>query len=148
MSQTTAPSAEPTLDLIDSQSTNRQDDPSNEEFLAFSVKYSKSILSLKLSTTDTVSDLKAVLFSLTDVPPQRQKLMGLAKGKLPPDDISIGDIAFPTTSLKALNENGEKKVLIMLIGTPEADTFKDPTGKIKFREVSIQISATDGRGLS
>lgn len=32
-----------------------------------------------------VFDLKAALQSLTDVPPERQKILGLVKGKLPPD---------------------------------------------------------------
>ena len=33
-----------------------------------------------------IFDLKVVLFSMTDVPPERQKILGLVKGKLPPDD--------------------------------------------------------------
>jgi ubiquitin-like domain-containing CTD phosphatase 1 len=33
-----------------------------------------------------IFDLKAVLFSMTDVPPERQKILGLVKGRLPPDD--------------------------------------------------------------
>lgn len=33
-----------------------------------------------------IFDLKAVLFSMTDVPPDRQKILGLVKGRLPPDD--------------------------------------------------------------
>ena len=33
-----------------------------------------------------IFDLKAVIFSMTDVPPERQKILGLVKGKLPPDD--------------------------------------------------------------
>lgn len=34
----------------------------------------------------SVFDLKAMLQSLTDVPPERQKILGLVKGKLPPDE--------------------------------------------------------------
>lgn len=30
--------------------------------------------------------MKAALMSLTDVPPERQKILGLVKGKLPDDD--------------------------------------------------------------
>lgn len=37
------------------------------------------------STADRVFDLKAVLYNLTKVPPERQKILGLVKGKLPPD---------------------------------------------------------------
>jgi hypothetical protein len=33
-----------------------------------------------------IFDLKAALFSMTDVPPERQKILGLVKGKLPPED--------------------------------------------------------------
>ncbi len=33
-----------------------------------------------------IFDLKVVLFSMTDIPPERQKILGLVKGKLPPDD--------------------------------------------------------------
>lgn len=33
-----------------------------------------------------IFDLKAVLFSMTDVPPERQKILGLVKGRLPADD--------------------------------------------------------------
>lgn len=136
-SSTTAPSIEPTLDLVESAtSPSQSESESRDDFLSFSVKYSKSILSLRLSIEDSVSDLKAVLFSLTDVPPARQKIMGLAKGKLPLDETTIGHISLPSTSLKGKNENGERKVLIMLIGTPEADTFKDPSGKVQFKEVS------------
>ena len=32
-----------------------------------------------------VYDLKAKLFSLTNIPPERQKILGLVKGRLPPD---------------------------------------------------------------
>ena len=34
----------------------------------------------------SVYDLKAALMSLTNVPPERQKILGLVKGKLPTDD--------------------------------------------------------------
>lgn len=38
-----------------------------------------------------VFDLKAALQSLTDVPPDRQKIIGLVKGKLPSDDDRMYD---------------------------------------------------------
>ncbi len=37
-------------------------------------------------TSCRVFDLKIALFSLTNVPPERQKILGLVKGKLPPDE--------------------------------------------------------------
>ena len=36
-----------------------------------------------------VFDLKATLYSLTNVPPERQKILGLVKGKLPPDGEAV-----------------------------------------------------------
>lgn len=36
-----------------------------------------------------VYDIKALLQSLTDVPPVRQKILGLVKGKLPPDEETV-----------------------------------------------------------
>lgn len=37
----------------------------------------------------SVFDLKVALFSLTNVPPERQKILGLVKGKLPPDEAVV-----------------------------------------------------------
>jgi ubiquitin-like domain-containing CTD phosphatase 1 len=37
------------------------------------------------SFCERVFDLKGILHSLTKVPPERQKILGLVKGKLPPD---------------------------------------------------------------
>lgn len=34
---------------------------------------------------ERVFDLKGILYSLTKVPPERQKILGLVKGKLPLD---------------------------------------------------------------
>ncbi|GJJ12347.1 hypothetical protein Clacol_006588 [Clathrus columnatus] len=48
--------------------------------------------SVSLEKWDRVFDLKSALFELTNVPPERQKILGLVKGKLPPDDVCIGDI--------------------------------------------------------
>jgi len=41
---------------------------------------------LLISWHNRVYDLKAALSTLTTVPPERQKILGLVKGKLPPDD--------------------------------------------------------------
>lgn len=34
----------------------------------------------------SVYDLKSQLYNLTNVPPVRQKILGLVRGKLPPDE--------------------------------------------------------------
>jgi ubiquitin-like domain-containing CTD phosphatase 1 len=42
-----------------------------------------------------VFDLKAALEDLTTVPPDRQKIIGLVKGKLPPDQATMCEDIFP-----------------------------------------------------
>ena len=41
-----------------------------------------------------VFDLKAALENLTTVPPNRQKIIGLVKGKLPPDQATVCENIF------------------------------------------------------
>ncbi|EEB98506.1 hypothetical protein MPER_01970, partial [Moniliophthora perniciosa FA553] len=62
-----------------------------------------------------VFDLKAALYEKTQVAPERQKILGLVKGKLPPDQGRISD----------LNLTPGKK--FTLLGTPEGDEVKDPS---------------------
>lgn len=40
---------------------------------------------LEIADSDRVFDLKVALHALTKVPSDRQKILGLVKGKLPPD---------------------------------------------------------------
>ncbi|PWN87432.1 hypothetical protein FA10DRAFT_255879 [Acaromyces ingoldii] len=106
------------------------------EHYCFSAKYGKSLVEVRLAVDDTVADLKAILFSLTDVPADRQKLLGLTRGKLPADEAPIADLIFPPTSLRQSPhpQTGEKRISINLVGTPLDQTFKDP-------------DAVDGKGL-
>ncbi|KAI0032824.1 HAD-like domain-containing protein [Vararia minispora EC-137] len=77
--------------------------------------WSGKLFTLDIAESDRVHDLKAVLFSLTNVPPERQKILGLVKGKLPPEDARIGDLNL--VSGKKFN----------LVGTPEGAEIKDPS---------------------
>lgn len=70
---------------------------------------------LHIADSDRVFDLKTALYNLTKVPPERQKILGLVKGKLPPDQGRIADLRLIT---------GKK---FTLIGTPEGDEIKDPS---------------------
>lgn len=65
---------------------------------------------------------------MTDIPPERQKILGLVKGRLSTDDTLLGEVQYPPTSLRASPNptTGEKRVTITLIGTPLDQTFKDP----------------------
>jgi ubiquitin-like domain-containing CTD phosphatase 1 len=80
----------------------------------------------------SVFDLKAALESLTGVPQERQKIIGLVKGKLPPDQATI----------RQLNLVSGKK--FTLIGTPQGHEHKDPTQldlPDVFNDLDIDFSA-------
>lgn len=62
-----------------------------------------------------VYDLKAALLSLTNVPPERQKILGLVKGSLPPDQERLGNL------------NLAKVKKFTLIGQPEGQEVQDPS---------------------
>lgn len=83
--------------------------------------------------------MKATLYSLTNVPLERQKIIGLVRGKLPPDEDTMyvhlnltkddAQLGFVRRSLKLVD--GKK---FTLVGTPEGDGLKDPSSTaIKYR---------------
>jgi len=104
-----------------------RDSEADAKFISFTIKYQKLSLTCRLSEEDAVADLKAVLFSLTDVPTGRQKLLGLVKGALPSDQATLGSLAIPASSIKDKNGEGDRTVHFMLLGTPMEATFKDPS---------------------
>ncbi|BGP21677.1 hypothetical protein JCM10295v2_000552 [Rhodotorula toruloides] len=73
---------------------------------------------VKVVESDTVGDLKQLLWSLTSVPPERQKLVGLTKGKLPGDEEAVVKLG-----LGAGATMGNLKEF-MMIGTPEGEEAK------------------------
>ncbi|KAF8720582.1 hypothetical protein AX14_010924 [Amanita brunnescens Koide BX004] len=87
----------------------------DEHWITLQFTWSGKPFSLDVAESDRVFDLKAALQSLTDVPPERQKILGLVKGKLPPDQARI-------TDLKLIS--GKK---FTLVGTPEGAEIKDPS---------------------
>jgi ubiquitin-like domain-containing CTD phosphatase 1 len=64
-----------------------------------------------------VYDFRALIQSLTSVPPVRQKLIGLSKGKLSTD---LDAARFGTLGVK-------RGCKFTMIGTPEELSFKDPS---------------------
>jgi len=87
----------------------------SEKWISLSFTWSGRSFTLQIADSDRIFDLKAVLFSMTDVPPERQKILGLVKGRLPADDGRIGDIGLI---------NGKK---FQLVGTPQGRELKDPS---------------------
>jgi ubiquitin-like domain-containing CTD phosphatase 1 len=84
-----------------------------------------------------VFDLKDVLFKATKVPPERQKILGLSKGKLPADETRLyvhlhsrtwAHSPSPAISRDAMNLVDGRKFI--LVGTPQGDEFKDPSGSL------------------
>ncbi|KAG8812363.1 hypothetical protein FRC17_002059, partial [Serendipita sp. 399] len=60
-------------------------DSPEENWVSLKFTHSGKEYTVDLADSDRVFDLKALLDKLTDVPPERQKIIGLVKGKLPPD---------------------------------------------------------------
>lgn len=96
--------------------------------ICFRCRYSNFKHSVRLPSSETVGDLKALLYSLTDVPFERQKILGLTKGKLPSDDTLLGSLTFAPTSYKSKTSDGQDEVTVQLVGTPLSLSFKDLEG--------------------
>ena len=65
--------------------------------LQIGVKWGKEALEVEVDTSGTGLDLKTQLFSLTGVPPDRIKLMGLKGGKAVADDTPSGRAAWTSS---------------------------------------------------
>lgn len=85
-----------------------------EKWISLSFTWAGRSFTLDIAHSDRIFDLKAALFSMTDVPPERQKILGLVKGRLPPEDGRIGDLGLIS---------GKK---FTLVGTPQGHELKDP----------------------
>ncbi|KAJ9474761.1 hypothetical protein PHBOTO_004656 [Pseudozyma hubeiensis] len=127
-------------------------DASAAPMVAFSIKYQRTFLSARLAEDETVADLKAILFSMTDVPPESQKLLGMVKGKQPSDETLLGTIPYAPAALRsrpaptkaenittdtAVDADKACKITVQftLLGTPEASRFKD--------QIIHNVAATD-----
>ncbi|EIW66772.1 hypothetical protein TREMEDRAFT_34604 [Tremella mesenterica DSM 1558] len=90
-----------------------------EENIWFDLKmaWQGKVYELRVAGNDMVYDFRDVIYRLTNVPPVRQKLIGLTKGKLSPE---LDSTRFGTLGIK----DGSK---FTMIGTPEELSFKDPS---------------------
>ncbi|KAK7467495.1 hypothetical protein VKT23_004549 [Stygiomarasmius scandens] len=98
-------------------------DPGVENWITLQFTYSGKSYTINIADTDRVLDLKTSLYEQTKVPPERQKILGLVKGKLPPDQGTIADLNLTT---------GKK---FTLLGTPEGDEIKDPSQLLNLSDV-------------
>jgi ubiquitin-like domain-containing CTD phosphatase 1 len=96
-----------------------------------------------------VFDLKAALDKLTMVPPERQKIIGLVKGKLPPDQATMYLFdAYVSSQIIHINHRRELNLVngkkFTLIGTPQGHEHKDPATldlPDVFNDLDIDFSA-------
>ena len=93
--------------------------------LQIGVKWGKEALEVEVDTSGTGLDLKTQLFSLTGVPPDRIKLMGLKGGKAVADDTPLGTCG--------LDELAKKKKKLMMMGSTAA-VIQAPAEEITFVE--------------
>ncbi|EIM89778.1 HAD subfamily IIID h, partial [Stereum hirsutum FP-91666 SS1] len=84
-----------------------------ERWISFKFSWSGKQFTLDIAESDRLFDLKAALYSLTNVPPERQKIVGLVKGKLPPEEECMYKLGASSK--------------FTLIGTPEGAEIKDPS---------------------
>jgi hypothetical protein len=71
---------------------------------------------LDIAESDRVFDLKAALQSLTNVPPERQKILGLVKGKLPPDQERVC-VYLCVFSLSGISTNDCSMILAQILNS-------------------------------
>lgn len=102
-----------------------------EQWFHLEFSWSGKNHSITVAQSDRVFDLKLALHNLTRVPPIRQKILGLVKGKLPPDQVRIADLGL---------FHGKK---FTLVGTPEGDEFKDPPQSLVDDVIDLDADFTD-----
>ncbi|GAA6058687.1 hypothetical protein JCM10212_003375 [Sporobolomyces blumeae] len=113
-------------------------DPKLPQELVYSLvmKWRGKPYELSVAQSDTVGDLKQILWSLTGVPPDRQKLAGLVRGKLPQDEEEVVKLGLGTVP------TGKPKEF-MLIGTPEGEEHKSIGPSTTTDEPDIDYTASE-----
>ena len=106
--------------------------------LQIGVKWGKEALEVEVDTSGTGLDLKTQLFSLTGVPPDRIKLMGLKGGKAVADETPLGTCG--------LDELAKKKKKLLMMGSTAA-VIQAPTKEITFVEDLPEDAAGQDRTL-
>ncbi|GAA6013232.1 hypothetical protein JCM11491_006322 [Sporobolomyces phaffii] len=96
----------------------------SEHVYSLVMKWRGTSYDLNIAQSDTVGDLKATLFSLTGVPPDRMKLVGLIKGKLPADEEEVVKLGLATSDGASGASSTTKRKEFMMIGTPEGQEHK------------------------
>lgn len=108
--------------------------------LEFNTTFQGQKLTLRVKRDGVVADLKAAITDETQVPAKRQKLIGLVKGALPPDESRLAELVGPR------GETPPTKFLLM--GTPDDKLFVDPKDRDDLHEVVNDLAPDfDYQGL-
>ena len=102
-------------------------DAGAEQPLEFNTTFQGQKLVLRVKRDGVVADLKAAITDETQVPAKRQKLIGLVKGALPPDESKLAELVGP---------RGEKPpTKFLLMGTPDDKLFVDSKDRDDLPEI-------------
>jgi ubiquitin carboxyl-terminal hydrolase 14 len=97
------------------------------------IKWNKQTFEVDLDQSDTVDTFQTQIYTLTNVPPERQKILGIPGGPLKPaDDLS-----------KRTIKEGTK---VTLIGTAEGAEIQAPKEQTKFVEDMTKAELAAARG--
>lgn len=127
--------SDPTPDLYTEMLAATLDDV----WITLKFTWSGKEYTVSVAESDRVLDLKDKLFSLTHVPNERQKILGLVKGKLPDDSVPIAEMKFA----------GTKK--FTLVGTPVGAEFKEISEDLLpdvVNDLDLQIDASSAEAKS
>lgn len=102
----------------------------------FKMTWSGKVIEFELEGDDRLYDLKGIIYSLISVSPERQKLIGLTKGKLPGDETCVSELQIPHIHR------------FTCVGTSQEDTFKDPHTLAELPETldDFDVSYTEENG--
>ncbi|KAI9009535.1 HAD-like domain-containing protein [Gaertneriomyces semiglobifer] len=85
-----------------------------EETIELTISWSGNTYPISVPQSSTIRHLKENIAALTDVRPERQKLLGLVKGKVPADDIVLRTLQLG-------------KGVVRMMGTVEHKIFQEPS---------------------
>ncbi|KAL1412797.1 hypothetical protein Q8F55_000545 [Vanrija albida] len=107
-----------------------------EEWYELQFKWSGKSFDLRVSSSDLVYDLRTQIETLTSVPPDAQKILGLVRGKLGGD---VDGVRIGTLGVKP-------NAKFTLVGTPEHLRFKEREGPPPPDEFDIAYSSARPSG--
>ncbi|POW05373.1 hypothetical protein PSHT_10836 [Puccinia striiformis] len=120
-----------------STDANSDGEDSPSEALELTFSWRDSNLNVALDGMVTIKDLKVVIYSVTAVPPERQKILGLVLGQIPADDVLLSTLQFKI----------KKGVHFKLLGTPEDESLSNTRPQDSSSSSSSTLDQLDSHSL-